>query len=81
MDSTTILILIGSQQHAKFRYFNRPLFDPNDLGEPGEVSPGIPEPLDVPRAEEQVGGLAGLNLDGLGIGGGGPEQEGEREGK
>ncbi len=53
----------------------------NDLGEPGEVSPGIPEPLDVPRAEEQVGGLAGLNLDGLGIGGGGPEQEGEREGK
>ena len=49
----------------------------NDLGELGEVSASVLEPLDVPRAEEQIGGLAGLNLDGLGVGRSGPEEEGD----
>lgn len=49
----------------------------NDLGELGEVSPGVPEPLDVPGAEDQVGGLAGLDVDGLGPGRSDPEEESE----
>ncbi len=39
------------------------------LGELGEVSAGILKKLDVPGANEEVRGLAGLDLDGLGVGG------------
>lgn len=35
------------------------------------------EPHDVPGAGEEVGGLAGLDVDGLGRGSRGPEREGD----
>ena len=51
----------------------------DNLGKPGQVPAGIPEPLDVPGAEDQVGGLAGLDVDGLGPDGSGPVDERDRE--